>query len=71
MNRNCECKLIVGPVRVVKGRCRNICGGNGEVKVEGDSKSTSGRLVESDGRDRRGRKNEAVRGVCIGGLPTT
>ena len=49
MNRNCECKLIVGPVRVVKGRCRNICGGDGEVKVEDGSKSKSGSSVASGG----------------------
>ena len=30
MNLHCECALIVGPVVERRGRCRRVCGGEGE-----------------------------------------
>ena len=34
MNRLCVCALIVGPVVERRGRCRRVCGGEGEVDTK-------------------------------------
>jgi hypothetical protein len=54
MNRHCQCALIVGPVREVRGKCRKVCGGKGEGEfVVGGQREEGGDgvVVEEEGRE--------------------
>jgi hypothetical protein len=57
MNRHCQCALIVGPVREVKGKCGRVCGGG---KREREVDAEAGAVKEKAVREERGVKNEGA-----------
>ena len=58
MNRHCQCVLIVGPVREVKGRCGRVCGGG---KREWEVDAEAGAEKEKAVRDEETVREEDVR----------